>query len=96
MAARLKAFGFSYAAVVGTVPSSSGGPDITTDPSVADEENNPPGAVRNGYAFAIKSCCLRRGPPDLLTRWYAERYQPEFISGCASDCGYGDSESIKL
>ena len=66
MAARFKALGFSYAAVVGTVPSSSGGPDITTDSSVANEENDPSGAVRNGYAFSRDSCCFRRGRADLL------------------------------
>jgi hypothetical protein len=48
MAARNKAFGLSYAAVVGAVPSASGGPSITTDTSAATEENDPSGAVRNG------------------------------------------------
>lgn len=37
------------------------------DPSTATEENDPSGAVRNG--------------------WYAERYEPEFISGCDAGCG---------
>ena len=36
------------------------------DPSTANEENDPSGAVRNG--------------------WYADRYEPEFITGCSSDC----------
>ncbi|KAM0690098.1 hypothetical protein Q7P36_008865 [Cladosporium allicinum] len=49
MAARIKAFGMSYAAVVGTVPSGPSGPSITTDPSAANEENDPSGAVRNGW-----------------------------------------------
>jgi hypothetical protein len=32
-----------------------------------------------------------------MTRWYAELYQPEFISGCDADCSVcGGSECIKL
>jgi hypothetical protein len=36
------------------------------NPSTATAENDPSGAVRNG--------------------WYSRRYEPEFISGCGTDC----------
>lgn len=49
-----------------TGPTTLAGQLDVNDPSTATEENDPSGAVRNG--------------------WYADRYEPEFISGCSSDC----------
>ena len=50
MADRQKAFGFSYASLVGAVPST--GTADNTKPWTATEENDPSGAIRNGYALS--------------------------------------------
>jgi hypothetical protein len=51
MAERQKAFGFSYASLVGAVPSN--GRADSTRPWTATEENDPSGAIRNGYALSM-------------------------------------------
>lgn len=61
-----KAIGSSNAAPAALPASLTGALDVN-DPSTATEENDPSGAVRNG--------------------WYADRYEPELISGCDSSCG---------
>ena len=52
---------------VASAPFSLGSKLDVNDPKSATEENDPSGAVRNG--------------------WYAEGYEPEFVTGCDVDCG---------
>ena len=109
MAARIKAFGLSYAALVGTVPSGPSGPSITTDPSAANEENDPSGAWRNGYAClnSDRRICTnpRIGGTPIVTspnsspaaRLIAARAGSARTASCevwrCSVCGGGQSES---
>lgn len=76
----------SNTAVVGSPASLAGVLDVN-NPSTATEENDPSGAVRNGYGYVEVVLPLQESDwANLATRWYAERYEPEFISGCDSDC----------
>ena len=109
MAARIKAFGLSYAALVGTVPSGPSGPSITTDPSAANEESDPSGAVQNGYAYLSSyqqsSASSRPGGTLIVTspssspaaRLIAARAGSARTASCevwrCSVCGGGQSES---
>jgi hypothetical protein len=60
-----KIIGSSDAEATTDSPNLCGYLDVN-NPSTANEENDPSGAVRNG--------------------WYAERYQPDIITGCNSSC----------
>jgi hypothetical protein len=89
----------SSAAVPNTATTLAGALDVN-DPATATEENDPSGAVRNGYVWVLGLfgdlwvwltfvvCC----------RWYADRYEPEFITGCAADCEAcgGDESQIAI
>lgn len=59
-----------------TGPATLSGQLDVNDPSTANEENDPSGAVRNG--------------------WYAQRYDPEFITGCDASCGCGGEDRIAV
>lgn len=59
-----------------TGPATLSGQLDVNDPSTANEENDPSGAVRNG--------------------WYAQRYDPEFITGCDASCGCGGEGRIAV
>jgi hypothetical protein len=65
MALGVFGFGSSNAGAT-TGPANLTGQLDVNNPSTATAENDPSGAVRNG--------------------WYAQRYEPEFISGCGKDC----------
>ena len=66
-------------------PATLSGQLDVNDPSTANEENDPSGAVRNGYDFGTL-ILAKDGFADSVARWYADRYEPEFITGCGSDC----------
>jgi hypothetical protein len=76
----------SNAASAGTTtPAALAGALDVNNPATATEENDPSGAVRNGYDFATL-ILAKDGFADSVARWYADRYEPEFITGCGSDC----------